>query len=217
LKTIRTDFNKELFNKCFAKLCHLNSYLFYENKIDGFIKSKLNPYEVTTLNFFSLWTNSLLEIAIENGLYNQYMIDQFILLFKIHLAHGKKNILHEYKLLGRYNFDEIMKNGSSDTILESYFYILSQMSEHITNLLSKFKSKPIVFTKPEKITNDYKTYQVYKTFFNNFNQQIINEPSDCYSLFYKEEVSIKDNSYYMLRFNNAVDNNVLVSNISGIY
>jgi hypothetical protein len=193
----------------------LNSYLFYENKLDTFLKAKLSQNEIAVSQFFSLWTNTLLEIAIENSLYNQYLIDPFIILFRVNLSHGKKKIFKEFRLLGQYNFDELMKAGASEVVLESYFYIVSQLSENINYLQNRLENKPVTFTKFEKINNDYKTYQVYKTFFNNFNQQVIKEQSDCYSLFYKEEVGIKDNSYYMFRFNNAVNDNILISYLSG--
>jgi hypothetical protein len=155
-----------------------------------------------------------MEIAIENNLHNQYLINPFIILFRIQLANGKNKILPEIRLFGQYNFEStLIKSGTSSLVLESYFYIISHLPKHINNLASAINI-PFNANKYEKLNNDYKTYQIYKTFYNNFNH-IENKPeSECYSLFYKPEIKITDNSYYMLRFNNAVNGNNLLAYLS---
>jgi hypothetical protein len=215
MRGIAGSFNKNLLSKCFQKLCYLNSYLFYEANIDSYItKSKLNDVEKSKIEFFTQWSCVLLEIGIKNNLYDKYLIDPFILLLRVQISH-KFKIQKQVKLFGQYNFDDVFKKTETNQIvLESYYYILANLSEHINYLLRNFQAD--VAFKGERINNTYKSYQIYKIFFTNFNEvEERGKPSDSYSLFYKPEFKLKDNSYYILRFNNSISNASFIANISG--
>ncbi len=171
------------------------------------------------MNIYTLWSSNLLEIAINNNIFNQYLIEPFLILLRINLTkthpteQGYK-LMKQVKLFGKYNFNEIIKNNEiSSLAIESYFIILKLLPEHMNHILRKFNppSIPLTLTKAKDDPNILKSFNILYYDMN----KITDKPSNKnYSLFYRPDMISTCINSYVTRMNKYIDPNALIYSIS---
>jgi hypothetical protein len=118
------------------------------------------------------------------------------------------------KLLGKYNFNEILKQNEVGSLaLESYFIILKKIPEHMDQLFKDFKF-PEMPLSSTKANNDPNYFAALSIFYNQMNKVTQKPANRNYSLYYREDMISTGINNYFGRMDKYINLNTLIYKLS---